>query len=399
MKLFLSLLTAGMLTFGATDSFAQPNRDIGAQRVILDDGAGNTLTLEYTGSSNATYTFTGGGGSIPNGSVAGQTLRWDGTSWLASGALTNDGTNLTFGGTLTGDGSLLTSLDAGNVSSGTLNDLRLSANVPLLNAANTFSAANTFTGNFTLNPTTGFAGLTMTPTNTILTGRDEAGADFPLIVTADVTGQVFGVDTYGRMLRLEQTPTSHFYDMGIDATGNLFIGNHNALTPALQVNAAGGVTLPSGSLALTAGNITLSGTVDGVDISTADAANVKLTGDQSIAGNKTLTGTTTLSGITNLTETSGGFITADNTLLAAPTSSFIEIASDDPVPANRTFTLANGTTTGQLLIIKMAVNGAELQDAGNARLSGDMLFESTDMLTLIWDNSISSWIEVSRSDN
>ena len=45
----------------------------------------------------------------------------------------------------TGSGAGLTSLNATNVSSGTLADARLSANVPLLNGANSFSGANTFT--------------------------------------------------------------------------------------------------------------------------------------------------------------------------------------------------------------------------------------------------------------
>lgn len=57
-----------------------------------------------------------------------------------------DSITLTGGGTFTasnfaGNGSLLTSLDAGNLATGTVNDARLSANVPLLNAA-----VNAFTG-------------------------------------------------------------------------------------------------------------------------------------------------------------------------------------------------------------------------------------------------------------
>lgn len=48
--------------------------------------------------------------------------------------------------TITGGGAGITSLSATNISSGTLDDARLSANVPLKNAANSFSAAQTMTG-------------------------------------------------------------------------------------------------------------------------------------------------------------------------------------------------------------------------------------------------------------
>src|SRR5690606_29609155 len=52
---------------------------------------------------------------------------------------------LTVGGTISGNGSGLTNLNASNLSSGTVPDARLSSNVPLLNAANTFTDRATFT--------------------------------------------------------------------------------------------------------------------------------------------------------------------------------------------------------------------------------------------------------------
>lgn len=59
-----------------------------------------------------------------------------------TGSLTNNGS-----GTITlafsGDGSSFTNLNAGNLASGTLADARLSSNIPLKNAANTFTNANT----------------------------------------------------------------------------------------------------------------------------------------------------------------------------------------------------------------------------------------------------------------
>ena len=51
------------------------------------------------------------------------------------------------------DGSALTNLNAGNLSTGMLNDARLSTNVPFLSVANTFTNSNTFTSKLTVQGT------------------------------------------------------------------------------------------------------------------------------------------------------------------------------------------------------------------------------------------------------
>jgi hypothetical protein len=69
------------------------------QNVVLtfppDDGNNNQV-LTTDGNGNLSWT-TPTGGSLPPGS-AGQTLRHDGTDWVASGAITNDGSVITFNG-------------------------------------------------------------------------------------------------------------------------------------------------------------------------------------------------------------------------------------------------------------------------------------------------------------
>lgn len=433
MKRFCTLLALGLVAFAATDATAQ-NRDIGAQRVIIDNGPGNTLTIEYTGTGNQTYTFTAGGSATPAGTLAGQMLRWDGANWVLSNALLNDGTDLTFGGTLTGNGSLLTSLNASSLASGTVADARLSSTVTL--AGNTFNGANqllqlngtsdvpdanlsanvpllnannVFTGNFTLNPPTGSAGFTMTPTNTILSGRDVIGADYPLIIAGDVTGQTFGVNTHGRLLRFEQTDgVGHFYDVGIDDPGNLFISNYSSTSKAIQVNIGGGVAIPTGNFDVTAGNITLSGTVDGVDLSTADAANVKLSGNQTIAGTKTFSSpiagsvTGTAANVTGIVAAANGGTgvdassTAINLVFASPTGAagvptFRALATSDIPAAMATdaevastyLPLAGGTMSGALNMGTQSITDASglsfndgaarsISIAGNA-VAGDAL--------------------------
>src|SRR5258706_6122174 len=100
----------------------------------------------------APNTFTNGQQTIQTGasatkglvirSAAGQTANlqeWQdsGSSILAS---------VSPGGVFGGSGATLTGLNAANLASGTVQDARLSGNVPLLNASQTFAGSNTFNG-------------------------------------------------------------------------------------------------------------------------------------------------------------------------------------------------------------------------------------------------------------
>jgi hypothetical protein len=92
-------------------------------------------------------------------------------------------------------------------------------------------------------------------------------------------------------------------------------------------------------------------------------------------------------------------ITADNQVVT-PTASFITIDSDNGTAANRTFTIANGSS-GQMLNLKFiaAANQAELLDTGNAQLSVAWTPTQHDTLVLIWDDLATAWTELSRSAN
>ena len=88
---------------------------------------------------NANRQFTGGATnlSLLNGTnVFGGTNRYTGTVIITNAA-----------STLSGNGAGMTNLAAGNIASGSLSDARLSANVPLLNANQTYTGTNTFATN------------------------------------------------------------------------------------------------------------------------------------------------------------------------------------------------------------------------------------------------------------
>jgi hypothetical protein len=90
-------------------------------------------------------------------SVTSADVNGDGTPDLISADLGFDALTVLFNaatlftGSFTGNGSGLTAVPAANLT-GTVADARLSANVALLNASQTFSAPNTFNASVTLDP-------------------------------------------------------------------------------------------------------------------------------------------------------------------------------------------------------------------------------------------------------
>jgi hypothetical protein len=447
MKKVLRTLAVGLLTLASAESSAQ-NRDFAAERLILDDNAGGRLEISYTGPGSSTFTIPPGGATtVQPGTLAGQTLRWDGTQWLTSGALLNDGANLSFPGTLTGNGSLLTTLNASNLSSGTVNDARLSSNVPLKNAANTFTAGNTFNGNVLIDPT-GSTSFSINNLFTLVSGRDIVGGDLPLIALGDANGLVFGTgggQTLGRIFRLVQdNAVDRFYDMGIDGSGNFFITNQAATTTAFQINVGGGVTIPTGNLAVTTGTLSGNGsgltTLNASNLSSGTVADARLstnvallgdnetvggtwtfsntiggningnaatvtngvytTGNQTIGGNKNFSAPTTFSNIITATPQEVE-ITSDGEAIASLTSSLLMVGSDSFTATDRTFTIPDGSFHGQVLMIA-PVNGsgyAELVTAGNVQSSVPALNIGLPYggVILVWNSAY--WVEIAHGDN
>ena len=78
-----------------------------------------------------------------------------------------------------GSGSALTNLNADNITAGTINDARLSPNVPKLDASQTFTGANTFNG------------LTLDSDSQIIAPRFENSAKEPAPASAANAGRVY----------------------------------------------------------------------------------------------------------------------------------------------------------------------------------------------------------------
>lgn len=149
--------------------------------LTVDKITGKIIAPVSAATFGATNGYTGGsGGGLPSqGGNAGKLLTTDGTaaSWAAistflgtnlnalanntATVINDNNVSLTLGA-VAGNGIGLTALNASNISSGTLGDARLSANIPRLNAANTFTlTGNDFTHGLSSETHAGFDSITL----------------------------------------------------------------------------------------------------------------------------------------------------------------------------------------------------------------------------------------------
>lgn len=96
-------------------------------------------------------------------------------------------------------------------------------------------------------------------------------------------------------------------------------------------------------------------------------------------------------------------VPADNTAInQGANTTYIRLDTDGPA-VDRTTTIANGSTDGQVLVLRCeaddAADGVQLLDAGNMRLNGVFNMTNDDTITLIWDADDNAWIETSRQIN
>lgn len=124
-----------------------------------------------------------------------------------SGSYTNAVTLNNVANVFAGNGAALTALNASNISTGTLADARLSTNVALRNAANTFTASNTFSGT---------TPIIVNDTN--LSGvAFDMNSDGGTIFDIDVVGA--SILTRGFNVDIDSTTTKYGVDIGLTGTG------------------------------------------------------------------------------------------------------------------------------------------------------------------------------------
>ena len=90
-------------------------------------------------------------------------------------------------------------------------------------------------------------------------------------------------------------------------------------------------------------------------------------------------------------------LTADNQAVTVGNRSFLVLSSTSATATSRTFTLSSGLQSGQLLMILLTSNAAELADSGNCNLASTYALGVNDTISLIWNGS--TWYERGRSNN
>jgi trimeric autotransporter adhesin len=199
---FVGRLAGFLNTEGNDNSFfgrdAGPNNTTGVSNLFIGaasafsntTGNGNSFLGVSTGSSNTTgsnNTLVGFTANVVTGNLTFATAIGAGATVAASNtiALGRSADDVRVPGTLTVTGALnasgasLTSLNASNLTTGTLNDARLSSNVARRDTAQTFVGNQTVTGNLTVNGDVAQTGTSVSfnPTNGLLvTGTADAGA-------------------------------------------------------------------------------------------------------------------------------------------------------------------------------------------------------------------------------
>lgn len=130
------------------------------------------------------------------------------------------------------------------------------------------------------------------------------------------------------------------------------------------------------------------------------ASTVSVTGAQTNASTLSVTGSTTLSAFLSLAPSTAITVTNGNSF--TPTASYQQIQAAGTVTPTIAVTNAVGSayTNGTILrLLNVSNQTINIADSGNVKLSSAWAGGQYDSLTLIFDTTTSTWIEMSRSDN
>lgn len=262
----------------------------------------NTVSLQattpgvaQTGNINVTGTIIGGffsgdgsqltnldAGQITTGTLSDSRLSADVTLQGNTFNGPSELVQLTAGGILPVlSGANLTNLNASEITSGTLDDLRLSSNVPLKNTTNVFTGINQFSrsGSGTSDYTLAVSG---TPVN------DSASS---LIRIGDAISGGNSATNGGTYIGLN-APTS-----GAGSAADFINFQHNG-TPKFTVDANGNVTAGTVNSATISGGSLSSSAVNGLSVSSGTINNPTISGTVTGSGSPTITGFGTINGQT-----------------------------------------------------------------------------------------------------
>ena len=368
-----------------TSNLGVGTTDTAEYKFLVKDGTSNLFGVPYntTGLGDGkTIVYNGSGWVYDNagpadGTQNGEILAWDGTEWSANSAVVVEGTNVGIGSTqptqkldvvgnvkatdFIGSGDGINDLNASNVTSGTLDNLRLPGTISVSNIEAT---ANLVVG--------GPADITGTLSAADFIGSGDGIND---LNASNVTSGTLD------NLRLPGTISVS----NIEATANLVVGGPADITGTLS--AADFIGSGDGINDLNASNVT-SGTLDNLRLpGTISVSNIEATANLVVGGPADITGTLSASSITTSDLLINGTLTTGNVettnVIATHMVQGATISSTGQVIATGSLTGASATVTGQ-------VQGATVSSTGQVIATGSLTGASATVTGQVQGATVSS---------
>jgi len=368
-----------------TSNLGVGTTDTAEYKFLVKDGTSNLFGVPYntTGLGDGkTIVYNGSGWVYDNagpadGTQNGEILAWDGTEWSANSAVVVEGTNVGIGSTqptqkldvvgnvkatdFIGSGDGINDLNASNVTSGTLDNLRLPGTISVSNIEAT---ANLVVG--------GPANITGTLSAADFIGSGDGIND---LNASNVTSGTLD------NLRLPGTISVS----NIEATANLVVGGPADITGTLS--AADFIGSGDGINDLNASNVT-SGTLDNLRLpGTISVSNIEATANLVVGGPADITGTLSASSITTSDLLINGTLTTGNVettnVIATHMVQGATISSTGQVIATGSLTGASATVTGQ-------VQGATISSTGQVIATGSLTGASATVTGQVQGATVSS---------
>ncbi|HEY1719132.1 MAG TPA: hypothetical protein VGH42_12670 [Verrucomicrobiae bacterium] len=240
-----------------TSLFAQPDLKL---RIWFNDGVNGFAALDPPQNlTPAPYAVNAITASNLSGTVSAAQISGDVSSANFSGAYGNavtlNNANNNFNGSFSGNGASLASLNANNISSGTVADARLSGNVALLNGDQKFTGINTFADNMLVGATNAAGQLTLGNYQGGTLGSAVSNFTKQVVLGGDYnTGYNFGNSVKLLISDYDNDPPSDIYPIYVEDENNgvdFYLHETNGVRTAYfggSVTAAGVISGDGGGL-------------------------------------------------------------------------------------------------------------------------------------------------------
>lgn len=166
-----------------------------------------------------------------------------------------------------------------------------------------------------------------------------------------------------------------------------------------QIQSLGGSWALTGNSGTTAGT-NFVGTTDAVDLvfKTNNTEFMRITSAGNVGiGTASPNTLVDVNGGVAVRQSSTAFLTSSSNNVIVGGGSFMVLSSNNSNPNSRKVNLSDGVQDGQVLIILLILNAAQVGNSGNCRLTSTFNMAINDTLSLIWYSPY--WYETSRSVN